>query len=113
MDGQASRHARRRAQKTSRRSIVSRSACDSTLTNFTSKRGTAGQELAKAAAASHDEFDRGQSLEPRSIKLDEFRRIKAKYDPTAGSVIVCAMAERREVSVQISAEKETSEFPCV
>lgn len=67
-----------------------------------------GQQLEKEAQASHDEFDREQNLQTRNVNLDEFRGIKDKYEVTKGSVILCAKAERREVSVQISAEKETS-----
>lgn len=76
---------------------------------FRSKRDSIGQQHEKEAEASHDEFDRGQKLETRIVKLDEFRDIKKGYEVTQGNVILCAKAERREVSVQISAEKETSE----
>lgn len=69
----------------------------------------AESEYDKESETSHNVFDREQSLEIRNINLDEFRTIKAKYEVTKGNVILCAKAERREVGVQISTEKETSE----
>ena len=60
--------------------------------------------------ASRDEFDKAQKLDSRIVDLEEFRTIKDRYEPTKGSVLLCAKAERREVGVQVSAEKETSEY---